>query len=816
MNNLLLVEDNPADARLVSEYLSDALSNGDRPEVDWTETLEAGVTRLNADGTDCVLLDLGLPETSGIEAVRQVSGVRDDIPVVVLTGRDDEDTAMRAMQAGADDYLRKGELTPTSLVRAIRYARERRRLQAAAHDQARRLEEALEGSPAGVATTRGAEHVFEMVNPTCRRLLDDRDVLDRPAREVFPELDGDGYFEALDHVFESGETVTGRERPLDLVPPRRVNFVFQPRRERGEIVGVLAHFIDVTEQVEMRQAVDEERRRLKQILDTVSEGVLVVGQDRECQFVNPTAERILGLDGEELPNGSYRNPEWGIRARDRTKVPDDRRPLDHVLSSGGSISDVGFDVVRPDGEEVVLSVNAAPLGSSGDEPAGAVVSLRDVTERKDFEEQLRRRALHDPLTGLPNRTLFHDRLEQNLESESRTGTSAAVLFLDIDRFKTINDSLGHEAGDRVLEEIARRLEGSVRDSDTVARMGGDEFTVLLEVPDDRMVEQVAERITDALDQPVVLGEQRIPVELSIGIAVSDQIEDDGDLCRVDALIARADEAMFRAKETAGTGYRLASPDAAPAVTSRLKLETRLRRALADGDVTSAFQPIVRLDSEAVIGAEALARWEDPELGTISPGRFIPLAEETGLIAELGRQQLEHGCRRIQELNEQRPPESPLSLHVNLSMAQLDEPDIVREIEEILSQTGFPAEQLWLEITESVTMRHPGRLGTLRDAGVRLAVDDFGTGHSTLSQLKRLELNALKIDRSFVDGLPDEPKDRAIVDSVVTLGHRLGLDVVAEGVENGAQAETLQEIGCEFGQGFLFGRPTPADEVPETL
>lgn len=692
VEELLLIEDNRADARLVKEYLSEVDGNG--LSVRWEERLGSGLDVLRNGGTDCVLLDLGLPDSEGVEAVGRVVEMADAAPVVVLTGLDDEKTAVRAVQSGADDYLRKDEMTPTALHRAVRYARERRRLQAAVREQADRLED---------------------------------------------------------------------------------------------------------------------------ILNTVSEGVLVVGTDLEIRFANPAAARILGVDREELQRRGYDDSAWSVRTLECKELPGGCRPVEHALRSGHRVEDVEVALVRPDGREQVLSVNAAPLTSGPEDAGGAVISIRDVTERNRHEQELRHRALHDTLTGLPNRALFHDRLEHVLASVPRTGETVAVLFLDIDRFKVINDSLGHEAGDRLLEQIGERLAASVRDSDTVARIGGDEFTILLEgIPDESVVEKRAERILAALEAPMTLGSQKIHVEVSMGIALYDHLEAQEGLSETDALIARADEAMFRAKEAPGTRYRFASSTRDPGTVSQLQIETKLRSALEDGGIETHYQPIVDLASGRVVGLEALARWDDPELGSVSPGRFIPLAEQTGLIVELGRQQLRRAGRQVAQWSRCLPGASDLRLHVNLSLGELDDPDVVRQLREALVETGLSAEQLWLEITESVTMRQPDRLGELSALGPRLTVDDFGTRYSTLTQLKRLSLSGLKVDRSFVDGVAEDPQDLAIVESVVTLGHKLGFEVVAEGIETEEQLHLLKEMGCDHGQGFLLGRPMPASEVSRLL
>lgn len=487
-----------------------------------------------------------------------------------------------------------------------------------------------------------------------------------------------------------------------------------------------------------------------------------------------------------------------------------------VLRDEASVRGVEYGLTRPDGSRVMLSVNAEPLTDADGALTGVEASIRDVTEEKEFQAQLEERALHDYLTGLPNRALFRDRLGHALDRARRGDESLAVLFVDLKRFKLVNDSLGHEAGDQVLREVAARLQGAVRGPDTVARIGGDEFVVLLEdVEDEAGAVEVADRLVEVFETPIPVEDRDVSMEASVGVIVhggdSDEQMDGSELVR------RADAAMYRAKEMPGTRYTVADPAAEPAPSARLERETRLREALEEGGIRTVYQPIYSVGSGEIRGVEALARWRDPELGEVPPGTFIPIAEETGLIIRLGEQQLERACSQLLE-DGFVPPGSdrPPRLHVNLSARQLDDPDVVKRTRRILEATGFPPGRLCLEITESAAMRQPETVERLKELGVDLAIDDFGTRYSTLSQVRRLQVDALKIDRTFVDGLPDDEKDRAIVETVVTLGRALGLTVVAEGIETGDQLEAIGSLGCDEAQGFHLARPCPPDELREIL
>lgn len=484
------------------------------------------------------------------------------------------------------------------------------------------------------------------------------------------------------------------------------------------------------------------------------------------------------------------------------------------VAGGETVRNVEVRLRRKDGStfDALFSASFLVVGDR----RFVVEAIQDISHQKEVERELKYRTLHDELTGLPNRALLDDRLRHALERCERTGEAMAVCFVDLKRFKVINDSLGHEAGDRVLEEVAGRLRGAVRERDTVARVGGDEFAVLLEdVEGEANALAAADRLVRAFEDEVQIGGQKVAVEASVGVTVHQGGEERTDAGRPAAtdLLRWADEAMFRAKETPGTARALADPDYPTSDTTRFRREQRFREALEAGEIGTAYQPIIGLRDGEIRSVEALARWHDPELGQVSPGTFIPMAEETGLIVELGEQQLEAACRSL--LSEEDlggSGASPLRLHVNLSSRQLEDPEVISRVRAALEGTGFPAGRLCLEVTESTAAREPETVDELRELGVELAIDDFGTGYATLGQLKRLRVDVLKIDRSFVAGLPEDDRDRAIVESVLTLGHALGLCVVAEGVETVEQWDLLRKLGIDEAQGFHMARPMAVEEL----
>jgi len=544
------------------------------------------------------------------------------------------------------------------------------------------------------------------------------------------------------------------------------------------------------------------RARHDLMLEAIGDAVLATDRAQRVRFANPAAERLLGASRDSLLGQPI---EKVVRL---VEPADEGEPGELAVPEPGPGDARLARLPRPDGEERVVRVARRGLGPAGER--GTMLVLSDVTREAELARELARLAGRDPLTGLANRRLLLERLQRAVARAGRAGTRLALLFVDLDRFKMVNDGLGHGAGDALLIEVARRLQAALRATDTVGRLGGDEFVVLLDpVRAEPDAGRVAASLLAALAAPYLIEGQELILAASIGIALYPS-----DARTAEELLARADIAMYRTKTSGGGGFGFYSPELHAAALERLELERGLRRALERDEFVLHYQPTVRLLDGRVTGVEALLRWRHPSRGLVGPGNFVGVAEETGLILPIGAWALRRACRQAAEW--ERAGHAPLVVAVNVSPRQIQRGDIGALVRSALGETRLPPDRLILEITESAVVDDTEAacrvLAPLKALGVRLALDDFGTGHSSLGRLKRLPLDCLKIDRSFVQRIGADADDEAIVRAIVALAETLRLSVVAEGVERPDQARFLIEVGCGSAQGFLFGRPKPAEEV----
>jgi diguanylate cyclase (GGDEF)-like protein/PAS domain S-box-containing protein len=574
-------------------------------------------------------------------------------------------------------------------------------------------------------------------------------------------------------------------------------------------LGFLGALVAIAMGLLMRRAGAQRSAQFRSLVHNASDLITVVGREGRIRYQSPSAERLVGIAADDLVGTSYVDL---IEVEDRPHL---QALLADLTGLQNPEATAEYRLRHTDGSSrYVESIVSGLIADAA--VGGFVLNTRDVTDRKMLEDELAHRAFHDSLTGLSNRAVFRDRVDHALARAARTGVGLTVLLLDLDGFKTINDSLGHDAGDELLIAVGSRIRACGRESDTVARLGGDEFAILLEDEgDEARASAVAERILHELAAPYRVGGRDVFVRASIGIASC--LAGDANM---DELIRNADTAMYAAKSAGKGRYEIFRPVMHERALAQFEVQADLQRALDRGEFVVHFQPIVDFASRRVTGMEALVRWQHPTRGLLPPIEFIGLAEESGLIVPLGRWVLHEACARAVAWRERYAEAVDLTVSVNLSTRQMLEPDLVAQVREVLGETGLEPSALVLEITEGSLMQDVGtttvKLRELKELGVRLAIDDFGTGSSSLAYLQRFPIDLLKIDKTFVDEVAArDSQGSALVRAIVELAHTFELETVAEGIEEVEQLDRLRSFGCASGQGYLFARPL-AHEAMEGL
>ncbi|HET6264442.1 MAG TPA: EAL domain-containing protein [Usitatibacter sp.] len=607
----------------------------------------------------------------------------------------------------------------------------------------------------------------------------DRPLLERPASTTYEML---------------VPTASGETRQMLY---NKVSFVDQ----RGEVAGLIGVITDVTRYKETERALEASEARFRVLTESSLDLISVVDADLRILYQSPALRHLLGYEPADTVG---RNVSELIHQDDMEHV---RAALRRIIEARQSIEPVEFRIRHRDG----MWRTFESLGTnclSNPHIHGVVFNSRDVTDRKVIQQRIQHLAYHDNLTGLPNRSLLQDRLAHSIARAERSNRKVAVLFIDLDNFKNINDTLGHDVGDELLRQVSRKLSECVRLEDTIARQGGDEFIVLLDsLEDGRGASIVAQKILNSLRQPFVLSGTEQHVSGSVGIALYP--EDGRD---AQTLMKNADTAMFHGKGLGKNTYQYFTAQMNIAVKRRMTLESALRRAVMQKDFVLNYQPQINLETGEIIAVEALVRWKTEDSGTVMPGDFIPLAEETGLINEIGEWVLREGCRQAKEWQSMGLTQRRMA--INLSARQFSDRGFLDMVTRVLAETGLEPECLELEITESQVMRQTEGmimlLNKLSEMGVQLAIDDFGTGYSSLSYLKRLPIQKLKIDQSFVRDITVDPNDTAIVVAIINMARSLDLETIAEGVETAGQLALLRSKGCRVGQGFYFSAPVRAE------
>lgn len=557
---------------------------------------------------------------------------------------------------------------------------------------------------------------------------------------------------------------------------------------------------------DMTRALRENERLLASITDNIFEGIYRGTPEEGLVYVNQALARMFGYTSAQAFLNAPSQQLYADPAR--------RDELREMLESAGFYKNQEVEYVRCDGTRFAGVNNAVAVYDDDGRMAYFDGVISDITERKRAEARVHYLAHYDALTGLPNRSLFRDRLDQALGKARRENTQLAVMFVDLDNFKDFNDSLGHDAGDELLREVGRRLQGCIRPQDTVSRQAGDEFVVLIpDLPGADAATAIAHKFLQVFREPVSAAERELSVTGSIGIALYPD-----NATSAEELIRNADAAMYSAKEQGRNNFQFFASDMTAGALEKLALEASMRRAIERDEFELHYQPQVQVNGGEIIGFEALIRWQHPEQGLLLPGAFIPVAEQSSLIVALGEWVLDAACRQLRSWLDEGHPVVPVA--INLSAVQFGRGDIVAQVAGTLDRYGLPPELLEVELTESAIMRDPHvtshTLRQLKEVGVKIAVDDFGVGYSSLSYLKRFHVDRLKVDRSFISDLDSNQDDRAITAAIVEMAHALNLEVVAEGVETEAQLNVLRTLGCEMAQGYWFGRPVPVERMPMYL
>lgn len=576
--------------------------------------------------------------------------------------------------------------------------------------------------------------------------------------------------------------------------------------DSGSPVGVEGIAYDITAQQESEEARAAEEHRFRSLVQNTNDLISILGADGTVRYVTPSVKQLLGFDPDEFV---------GKTAREFVH-PDDIEHVATALAAGmkasGRSASSQFRILHRDGTYRWVEATVTDALNE-DAIQGVIVNARDVTERKVAEEQLMHQAVHDRLTDLPNRALLMDRLQRALGRLARGDGIVAVLALNLDRFKIVNENLGHEAGDELLIEITGRLAGRLRPADTLARLGGDDFVLAIEVAEEHEVLALTRAILEGFGEPIDLRGRELHVSASIGVV---QTKDPAH--SPEQLLRSADLAMRRAKAAGGSRMEIFDESMRVRASGRLEMEAALRRAIDQNELRVFYQPVVSLAGQSIVGAEALIRWDRPGIGLVSPAEFIPLAEETGFIVPMGFWIFEQACAQIRQWNER--SDTRLSVAVNLSVRQFSEQNLLFDLQRIINDTGVDPSTVGLEITESVLIEDNDfaleALIALKALKIKLALDDFGTRYSSLSYLRRFPFDTVKVDQSFVRGMLEDDRDREIVRGVISLAHAVGLSVVAEGIETEEQLQAITAMGADRAQGYLLGRPLPPAAFEQLL
>lgn len=796
----LIVEDDENDAIL----LVDALQDGGYA-VEWQRVdSEVAMAKALEHSWDIVLSDYSMPGFSGTRALAMLRAQQADTPFIFVSGTIGEDAAVAAMKAGAQDYVMKGNtkrLLPT-IERELREARVR----IERHESERMLRKmslAISQSSDGICIC-DRDGFIEYVNPAFERLSGY--TLTELRRHQRRMLAG----EALSLPHQAATPDAGAvEQRVSCVTRRKDGTAFYEERVTAPLLdenGQITHFVSTSRDISGKILAEESRRRLAEILEATPDIVCIVHPTNKLLYLNAAGCKTLKVSEPANIKGRQIDDIFPVGFAHLL-----RAILSEVLQNGSWTGET--QLPGEDGDQPYSVVVLAHKNHAGRVKYLSIIA-RDISERKQFETELQYQATHDNLTQLPNRFLLLDRFRSALHQARRNQNQVAVLFIDLDNFKRVNDSLGHSAGDHFLQQIATRLRRCLRPHDTVARHGGDEFTIILtDIITPENVLSVVNKLQAEFAKPILTEGNEIYATFSTGIAL---YPDDGD--QPEELLRHADTAMYKAKKAGSNQYCFYAPAMNARSREILLLEAELRRAIEMREFSLFYQPQLNLETGSIIGLEALIRWQHAGRGLVSPADFVGLLESSGLIIQVGEWIIRQACTQHRALRERGFGDVRIS--VNVSALQFGDRDFLNKVHNILREEKMPADRLELEITENIIMQDPeetvATLKALRQLGVRSAIDDFGTGYSSLSYLKKFPINLLKIDQAFIRDLQTEQGDSAIVEASIALAQKLNLEIVAEGVETEAQLNFLRDCHCGIAQGYFVCKPMPANEVATWL
>ncbi|POZ61466.1 GGDEF/EAL domain-containing response regulator [Chromobacterium alticapitis] len=800
---ILIVDDVPSNVHVVREAVRGL------GEVRFATTGPAALDMAKRSRPDVILLDIEMPDMDGYAVCREIKATPRlrDIPVIFVTSHGQSENELRALSMGGVDFLHKPLNVPVARARIqthLALQRKTRQLARAQQD----LTDVLQNLPAFIAHW-GADGRNVFCNDAEGQWfgIPAAAMLGMHAREAL----GDANYAAIDGYLS--QALRQGNASFDMSFTRRDGTALHgqvslvDRQEAGYLMLVT----DVTERKRAEQALFDEKERIRITLNSIGDAVIATDAEGCITFLNPIAEVMTGW----LAREALGKPIDLIMPLQETGAG--RRIANPVRLALAESRTVGMALdcalVRRDGALLEVEDSAAPILDHAGQLTGSIIVFHDVSEARAMAVKMTHLAQHDALTNLPNRILLQDRLLQSLQQAEQSGERMCLMMLDLDHFQLINDSMGHSVGDKLLQQVAKRLQGALRPSDTVSRQGGDEFIILL--PGLGGIEQsalFAEKLRKVVAEPFWLGEARYDLSACMGVSLyPDDSRDAEDLYR------HADAALYHAKQAGRNLCRFFSGEIEEALLTRRALERHIRMGAEQGGFLVYYQPKVDMESQDIVGVEALMRWRKEEGDIQSPADFIPLAEKTGLILQLGQFVLRQACRDGKRWLD---AGHPLRVAVNVSSLQMAEGCFDEEVREALAETGLPASLLQLEITESVLAQDADKtmatLAELKRLGVSIAIDDFGTGYSSLSYLKLFPIDVLKIDQSFVHDMLSDRNSAAIVAAIVSMAQGMSLDLVAEGVESEAQAQALFKLGCRVMQGYRYGKPMPAAELERSL